>query len=163
MFTAPTTKQTIGAILDGRRANHCFDGTLSPLQIGLPVEVFDKDANSPKKVLDALVNETESSSHLRLRKELSLEDVLLADGTKAMLLSAEMDKLNRNRLSLYFKLVCSGKRDQTLVATGWIVCGKAAYNFVSRTRIVGFLKAHVTSLVVNDEQFDNTSLGKVYQ
>ena len=152
---------------DGKGGFPSLDGTLSPIQAGLSVEVLPKTDGAPEDVLRGLKKALKESRNLALRGEITTEKITLSDGTDALLLSSEFDRLDKGRLSYSIKVISSASDGRVFIATGWITCGKAGGKFVRQSGLVNVLKAYVVSLVHETEKIDTkgveTAVAKLEQ
>lgn len=145
---------------DGRGGLPRVDGTLSPLQAGLAVEIMDEETGTPKELLASLVHELETSVQFRLRDKAITKDTVLKDGTPAMVLSAEFDRLDTGRLSFYRKVVCADKDGRLIVAGAWLICGKASSRFAKKSGLLALVQSCADSLVLHADKMDHNPLKK---
>jgi len=138
------------------------DGVLAPLQVGLSVDCYPQGGPAPQAVLDSILESAKGTPTRRTRTPLPIvpKDVTLADGTKAQLLIAEVDKVEgpRTRLAVYTKLVAATKNGQTVVVSSWVVGSHASAPFFKASGIARFVEAHVLSLVLAEDQLDGAAL-----
>jgi tetratricopeptide (TPR) repeat protein len=152
---------------DGKGGFPAFDGTLLPMQAGMSVEVLPKTVGAPDDVLRELTKALKETRNLAPRGEITTEKITLSDGTDALLLSSEFDRLDKGRLSFSIKVISATSDGRVLIATGWITCGKACGTFVRQSGLVNVLKAYIVSLVHDTEKIDakgvETAVAKMEQ
>jgi hypothetical protein len=147
---------------DGRTGIPLTDGTLAPVMIGLLVEVYDKDGLPLKKRVETHLNELKTVPRFKTRREPTVEEIQLGDGTRALLTSAEFDRLDNRRLSFHFRAYCLAADGRRVEAIGFLTCNPAGGGFVKGTGLNAFLEAHVRSLVLDPRKLDHERLKKVY-
>ena len=137
------------------------DETGSPLQIGLTVERFPNTKQSPKEGAEALLKNAKRSGRLELVSN-AMEDITLADGTTAVLLTTEFIK-EKHRRSLQMKLVTKDKDGNGWVTSAFLVGGKDSQWPTKDSAPATWLKAHVISFVLEPDAMDEAKLTAAYE
>jgi hypothetical protein len=130
------------------------DETGAPLQMGMTVVKRLAAKGSATEIMDGLVEEAKQAPRLELVGEATVEDVTLADGTTAKLLTAEFIKEGRRR-SLQLKLVAKDGQGTAWIVSGFLVSGKESQWPKPGSKYAGWLRAHVASLSLDAEKFDS--------
>ena len=147
---------------DGCAGIPIVDGTISPLQIGMSVDVLPKGSGTPEELSAQYTRELKSSERFKLRREVVVDSIQLADGSTALLHSAEFDRIEKRRLSFYYKTISPRKDGHVVVATGWLACGRPGSLFAKKSGILNVLKACVTSLGAESNRVDASSVQKAH-
>lgn len=99
-----------------------FDDNRAPLQLGMSVEHYpDKELIEDR--IRILTEDARTAPQRTLASEPAVEQVELADGTKASLMIVEMIK-QETRRSLYMKLLVQDQSGTTWATSAWIVASK---------------------------------------
>lgn len=131
-----------------------FDGTLSPLQIGMSVDVLPKGSGTPQELSAQYTRDLKTSGTFKLRHEVVVDSIQLSDGSTALLHSSEFDRIDKKRLSFYYKVISPRKDGCVVVATGWLSCGRPGSLFAKKSGILYVLKTCVTSLASESTKVD---------
>lgn len=148
---SPTESYLTG---DGRAGMPIVDGTLSPLQIGMSVDVLPKGSGTPEEISTQYTRDLKTSGIFKLRHEVAVDSIQLSDGSTALLHSSEFDRVDKGRLSFYYKTISPRKDGRVVVATGWLSCGRPGSLFAKKSGILYVLKACVTSLASESNKVD---------
>ncbi len=139
---------------DGRAGIPIVDGTLSPLQIGMSVDVLSKGSGTPEEISAQYTRDLKTSARFKLRHEVVVDSIQLADGSTALLHSSEFDRIDKRRLSFHYKVISPRKDGRVVVATGWLACGRPNSFFAKKSGILYVLKECVTSLASESNKVD---------
>jgi tetratricopeptide (TPR) repeat protein len=148
---------------DGAGGAPNFDGTLSALQAGLLIRIFPEPKVSVRERADGDVAALKADPRVKLREEPRIEELKLSDGVDALLLAAEFERTDKQRLSLYQMLYCADLDGRHVVATGFYSCSLAGGGFVKAVGHVDYMQAHLKSLVLDSGKLDEKSLAPVYE
>jgi tetratricopeptide (TPR) repeat protein len=155
----PTELYLIG---DGRTGVPMLDGTLSPLKMGVTIEVAPSAGRSAKEEAERSLAALKAEKRFRPRGRPTVRELRLADGRKARVVAVVMDRLDNGRLSFYYKLFVTTPDNNTVTATGFLTSGPNAQTFVQEAGVDAFLAAHVLSLVLDPEKLDKKALSRAY-
>lgn len=144
----------------GRAGIPIVDGTLSPLQIGMSVDVLPKGSGTPEELSAQYTRELKTSGQFKLRHDVVVATIQLADGSTAILHSAEFDRIDKGLLSFYYKVISPRKDGRVVVATGWLACGKPNSFFARKSGILNVLKTCVTSIASASNKVDTRPVEK---
>jgi hypothetical protein len=140
---------------DGHKGIPLLDGTLSAIQAGLTVEAFPPEAGlSPKERARRDLDGLKTARGFEIRGEPAIEDIDLADGTKAHRLRVELVRPERRRLSFYEKVYCAAPDGRHIVATSFLTCGPAGGPFVRKAGLTTLLQTYAESLVLDADRLD---------
>ncbi len=135
---------------DGGKGLPLLDGSLSALKLGLTVEVFPaRDGLTPRRRAEDDLKSLRGMKVFPIVGKPVIEDLDLADGTKAVRLKVELDKPRQRRLSLYEKVYCAMADNRQVVATSFVTCSPGGGTFVRKSGILAFAEAHAESLVLD--------------
>ena len=148
---------------DGQQGIPLFDGTLSVLMAGLQVEVFPKGELSLKEHVAKDVKELKTSGAFELIGDPKLEDVMLADSTPATVLDAEFVRLQNGRVSMQCKVYCADARGRHIVVSSFVTCSRPGRQSVKALSITVLLRTNATSLVLDPEKQDASTLLAAYE
>lgn len=148
---------------DGQQGIPLFDGTLAVMIAGLQVEVFPKGELSLKEHVAKDVNELKASGAFELIGEPQLKDVTLADGTAATVLDAEFVRLQNGRVSMQCKVYCADAKGGHVVASSFVTCSRPGRQSAKALGITDLLRTNATSLVLNPEKLDASTLMTAYE
>jgi hypothetical protein len=101
--------------------------------------------------MKALVEAARKVPALELVGQESVEEVTLADGTEALLLTAEFVKEQRRR-SLQMKLLARDKDAASYVLSGFLVGGKESQVPTPTSGLARWLRAHLTSFTLDGKK-----------
>jgi tetratricopeptide (TPR) repeat protein len=140
-----------------------LDGSLGVLQVGLDVRRV-QGGPSLAQIIAKDQDELIKSGRFNPLAEPKVEELVLADGTKAFAYTAEFLRLdNGGRLSIQRKLYCDDAQGRHMLVTGFIACRREGGSFVRGIRLPQLLVAHVESLVLNPDKLDLAKLKPVYE
>ena len=138
------------------------DETGEPLQVGLTLERFRTD-KSVDDVLKDLEAAAKSVPQLQLIGEQKREQVKLADGADAVLLTTEFIKQGK-RHSLQLKLVAkNAETSNAFIVSSYAVGGKSSTWPTPASALTKWLRGHVTSFVLDPGKFDATKLPGAFE
>lgn len=129
------------------------DETGAPLQIGMTAVKLPVAKGTAGEVMEGLVEEAKHAPRLEMVGEAKVEDLALADGTAAKLLTAEFIKEGRRR-SLQMKLVAKDDRGTAWIVSGFLVGGKESRWPTPEGKYARWLRAHLASFSLDAAKFD---------
>jgi hypothetical protein len=148
---------------DGKDGIPMTDGTLSVLKAGLTVEVFRNRKGTLLEHVTNDVKELKESGAFELLFEPRVQNVLLADGTRAITLDAEFVRKENGRVSIHSKVYSADARGRAVVVTGFLTCSRPGLLSVKATGLSAFVRAHVTSLVFDAAKLDLVTAKAAYE
>lgn len=157
---APVTLYLIG---DGREGIPMMDGTLSALKAGLLVEVFPDRKDTVREHVARDVKEIKESGAFEPLQEPLVQDLTLADGTKAIVLDVEFVRVQHRRVSFQTKVYAADAKGRHVVASSFITCSRPGRSSVKATGLTDFVRAHTTSLVLDPAKADAASTKGAYE
>jgi hypothetical protein len=156
----PTVLYLVG---DGRGGIPLFDGILSPLKVGLQVQVFPQGTLALKERVAGDVKALAQSGTFEQLQEPRLQDVTLADGTPATVLDVEFVARADGRASAQRRVYCADPAGRHVVASGFVACSRAGLGSVKAIKLPEFVRAHVESLVLDPAKVNPASLRPAYE
>jgi hypothetical protein len=138
------------------------DETGSPLQIGMTVEKYPNTKQSPAEGARALLEAVKKNPRFELVGKEKVEDLKLADGSEARLLTTELIK-DKERRSLQMKLLVKDADSNGWVISGFIVGGKASKLPTPGSDLAQWLRAHLASFCLNADKLDEAKLKEAYK
>lgn len=147
---------------DGREGIPMMDGTLSALKAGLLVEVFEDRKDALKEHVAKDLKELKESDAFELLQDPQVQDLTLADGTKAHVLDAEFVRVQNRRVSFQTKVYAGDADGRHVVATGFITCSRPGRQSVKAIALPELVRAHTTSLVLDPAKVDAASTRAAY-
>jgi tetratricopeptide (TPR) repeat protein len=148
---------------DGREGIPMMDGTLSALKAGLQVEVFRDRKDTLKEHVSKDVKELKESGAFEPLQDPLVQDLTLADGTKAIVLDAEFVRVQNRRVSFQTKVYAADANGAHVVASGFITCSRPGRSSVKAIALPDFVRAHATSLVLDPAKVDAASTKGAYE
>jgi hypothetical protein len=113
-------------------------------------------------LIDGLVKGAKASPQLEMVGKELIEPIKLADGTEAMLLTAEFIKEKRRR-SLQMKLVVKGSDSAYWVVSGFLVGGKESKTPTPGSERSKWLRSHLVSFIFDQKKLDESKLRTAYE
>ena len=139
-----------------------FDGTLSVLKAGLMVERFDAAAVPLQARIDRDVWEVTTSPAFEPFDPPAVEQVALADGTPATVLTVQFVRKQNGRVSFQTKLYAAGDDGRHTVVTTFVTCSRPGRRSVEATGLPALLKASALTLVLDPAALDLQAISKRY-
>lgn len=138
-------------------AGPMFDETRKPLQIGMQVDRGEKTDQTPAQLARAHLKALDRSKRTRRLNAGSVRHILLADSTRAALLTVDTadGRFRKTRSVMLFAVDGKGI---AWTASAWITSGQESSFAEDNPKLVGILTAYVASLSFDPRRLDDAPL-----
>ena len=130
-----------------------LDGNLAAIKAGLTVEVFlARDGLAAQGRAENDLVGLQRTVGFEVVGKPAIEEIALADGTKAVRLKVEVAKPMQRRLSFYEKVYCACRTTGMSSPPASSPCSPGGGAFVKKTGLTTFVEAHAESLVLDADK-----------
>lgn len=136
-----------------------MDDTGEPLQLGIVVERATATKETAEELAKKSLQGVRDDPKAALLSEGTIQPIQLCDGSKAALLTTEFLRKDKDRKSVYLKVIAVDRQSVEWSATAWMVLGKKA---IPNHRLLNKMRSHIMSFCFDPKRLTDQNVKAAY-